>query len=302
MGLVQDGGLAHNNPASLAEWECRQIWPQHQKPDIVVSLGTGISERPGSQDESQLHSFLLNGFVPRLWRSFMSSLDGQRAWADLLNRLDEKARADYFRLNVSLPGKEVAIDDIDSMEKLRFSVRQQPQSLCSDVSAALLVSSFFFELTKAPEFHSGSYRCEGLIRCRLSADVIFQALLNSGQPSWVFMMDSELLGHYTPMLDRCQYCSRYRKLVTFCVRHPSDHLNINMQNPRLQRRKISGMPETLEWFVSQQHLRSDFGNPFHGALEQRKQCCSGVQEHGLKRKEDGKGTFDTRFSKRVKLQ
>lgn len=46
LGLVQDGALAHNNPAKLAEWESRLIWPHHNKVDIVVSLGTGMRDNP----------------------------------------------------------------------------------------------------------------------------------------------------------------------------------------------------------------------------------------------------------------
>jgi patatin-like phospholipase/acyl hydrolase len=40
-GAFQDGGLRYNNPVNLAIWESRQIWPTHNSPDFVLSLGTG---------------------------------------------------------------------------------------------------------------------------------------------------------------------------------------------------------------------------------------------------------------------
>ena len=161
--MVQDGGLAHNNPASLAEWESRQIWPHNKRPDVVLSLGTGTNERPLWQDESRLHHSVTNGFVLRLWRSFMSSLDGQKAWLDLLNRLDEEHRKDYFRLNVSLSDENVALDDTTSMDDLRSKVYLQARNYldCLEIATVLLVLSFFFELRTMPLFRSSSYYYEG---------------------------------------------------------------------------------------------------------------------------------------------
>ncbi len=110
-----DGGLGgHNNPVRLALWEYRQIWPaQDKEPDVLVSLGTGVSRRyektvEEAQDEAIVHS----RFLPRLFRSFMVLLDGQRTWNDFWNSipLDKKDR--YHRLNTVFDGSEPQLDNI----------------------------------------------------------------------------------------------------------------------------------------------------------------------------------------------
>ena len=300
VGMVQDGALAHNNPASLAEWESRQIWPHNKKPDVLLSLGTGTSAKCVLQNGSRFHHFITNGFVPRLWRSFMSSMDGQRAWVDLLNRLDDEHRKDYFRLNVCLSGDDCAIDDTSSIDDLRSSVRLQTNSRqdCVEIAIALLVSSFFFELHAVPTFSGGRYHCEGWIRCRLHSDVMFNALLNVHQAVWTFITDTEVLGQYTPKLDSCSTCSSYRKSVRFCVRHPSDLINIYMRDPNRKQRRISGFPESIDWFISQQFLDADFGTPYHGSLDQAPYACCLIKEEALKRRA---GDLASRSIKRMKL-
>lgn len=278
VGAVQDGGLAHNNPVSLAEWESRQIWPQNKRPDVVLSLGTGTSERSVMQDESRLRSVVMDGFVPRLWRSFMFSLDGQKAWTDLLNRLNDQNRGDYYRLNVSLADGDLAIDNVKSMDDLRSIVRLQPSSQpdCHEALAALLVSSFFFELTEVPFFDMGLYHCEGVIRCRLPSHSIFDAFKNIQQTAWTFVNDTEVLGTYAPTVDRCPTCLRYRKAISIRVQHPSNPINIYMRDLDQRRRKIGGFPESIDWFSSQQYMNADFGTPYHDEGADLHGCCKGA--------------------------
>ena len=83
VGTFQDGGLKHNNPVDLALWESKQIWPPNTAPDVVLSLGTGTEDCLKSLKAPHFRHVLNDGFIPRLCRSFMSSLDGQRAWQDL---------------------------------------------------------------------------------------------------------------------------------------------------------------------------------------------------------------------------
>lgn len=266
----------------------------------MLSLGTGTSERSVQQDGSRLHNIVKNGFVPRLWRSFMSSLDGQKAWTDLLNRLDDQSRGDYFRLNVSIPAEDLAMDDTASMDDLRSSVHLQPSSQqdCLEVAAALLVSCFFFELTRPPVFDSGLYRCEGWIRCRLPSNTVFEAFTRIKQASWTFTIDTEVLGHYAPKIDCCSACSRYRKAVKFCVRHPSDLISIHMRDLDQQQRKISGFPESINWFMSQQYMNADFGTPHHKSADSYSGSCCSCKGVGMKR---GLGNVMLQSRKRMKL-
>lgn len=54
----------------------------------------------------------------------MSSLDGESAWRDLNNGLDDQSKADYFRLNITVRQKP-SIDDTTCFERLREMVRFQ---------------------------------------------------------------------------------------------------------------------------------------------------------------------------------
>jgi len=77
VGAFQDGGLKHNNPVNLALWESRRIWPEGSSPDVVLSLGTGTYQQSTSPDAPHFRHILNDGFIPRLCRSFMSTLNGE---------------------------------------------------------------------------------------------------------------------------------------------------------------------------------------------------------------------------------
>ena len=128
LATLQDGGLKHNNPVKLAIWECRQIWPAFAQPDFVLSLGTGTYlEESAPSVTADFRHVILDGFLPRLWRSFMLSLDGETTWRDLWNSLAEEHRDRYFRGNIHLEGTTIPIDDIDAMVGLRKCVRTYPE-------------------------------------------------------------------------------------------------------------------------------------------------------------------------------
>ena len=266
LGTFQDGGLKHNNPVNLALWESRCIWPHITKPDLVLSLGTGTGYSTASPAPNFRH-VVADGFIPRLWRSFMSSLDGQTAWRDLWNRLDEQSRENYFRINVPLSQSAPAMDDIDRMNELRGYVHAQPNSERDRqrIIYALLSSTFYFELTSIPTFYSGRYFCHGTVRCRLKGMTIKQVLGRLHSSGLAFMTDEETLGYYAPTKDFCQSCYRYRKQVRFVIRHVSERVNLQIQSSHQGRRSISGFPETMQWFLDQQRLETSFGTPTHGS-------------------------------------
>lgn len=214
VGTFQDGGLKHNNPINLALWESRHIWPAVDKPDIVVSLGTGTEKDSLSLCAPSFRNVFQDGFLQRLRRFFVSSLQGQRAWTELWNNLDDRSREDYFRLNIFFPGEEPAMDDINRMNELRECVYLQPNSEYDPqrTTFALLVSTFFFELNGIPVYQTGRYYCSGIIRCRLKGSVICQALNRIHQATLTFMTDNEILGYFEASQDLCDICSRYKKM------------------------------------------------------------------------------------------
>lgn len=112
-GLLQDGGLRANNPIEAGLWELSSIWPGHARPGLVLSVGTGYQGSPAHELGSG-RGFWADSFMPRIVRAFLSSpcLHGQNSWKSLLNRVDEAARDDFFRLNLEFDEEEPALDDV----------------------------------------------------------------------------------------------------------------------------------------------------------------------------------------------
>jgi hypothetical protein len=290
VGSFQDGGLKHNNPVYLALWESDQIWTSHAARDVVLSLGTGTDCDPTSPVAPSFRHFLVDGFIPRLYRSSMSSLDGEVTWKHLQNSLDEKSKSDYFRLNVHLQGQPV-MDDTACMDGLRELVRAfHSLEDYGNIAAALLVSSFYFELTALPRLEGGLYKCNGTIRCRGHANAVVESLLNLYFGPLEFATDSRLLGSLDPKSDFCQRCNRYGKRVSFYVQHLSETFTLFLAAEDVgKRRKLSGFPQSMEWFIQQQHLRATFGAADYGCPG-RLRCADcdpkgeGMQDASLKRK------------------
>ncbi|KAL6716956.1 hypothetical protein ACLMJK_004869 [Lecanora helva] len=264
LGSFQDGGLKHNNPMDLALWECTKIWCPGAAPDIVLSLGTGKGDSLKSPKAPHFRNVLNDGFVPRLCRSFMSSLDGERAWRDLANRLDEESKADYFRLNVPFSGEEPRLDDIRCIDELRASVHLQPDGLKdrTRVALALLMASFFFELDTLPSFEAGRYLCEGSIRCRNDPRAVIQLISKLYGDRLEFIVDTGTLGSLS-VKDVCPVCYLFCKKARFYVRHLEETVNMQIRLNGLERRKLSGFPHSMAWFIHQQRLDSPFGNAEH---------------------------------------
>ena len=205
-----------------------------------------------------------DGFIPRLCRSFISSLDGERAWRDITNRLDESTRSDYFRLNVSFEGTEPPLDDIGCMTSLRRSVHLQPQGAQDrmNVASALLIASFYFELETPPLFQVGQYLCTGSIRCRNDFRAVCNSLATMHTNELEIVTETESLGVVTAN-DLCEVCRLYHKKVQFHVRQLEDIVTIFIRISGLERRKISGFPHTMQWFMTRQRLDAPFGRLDH---------------------------------------
>lgn len=152
---------------------------------------------------------------------------------------------------------------MSELRKLVYLQSRKNQNL-EEIAFTLMVSSFFFELVKPPTFTRGSYHCEGTIRSRLHSVPVEQLLKRIENSIWTFVTDTENLGYYKPDYETCAVCHRYQKCVEFSVRLPTDPFTIYMQSTATARRKVSGFPQTISWFITQQHLAADFGTPNHG--------------------------------------
>jgi len=62
-----DGAINYSNPVYVADTESKLLWPDHQHPDIVLSIGTGYEQQHGDShedDEPEYPKYV--GFVYKL--------------------------------------------------------------------------------------------------------------------------------------------------------------------------------------------------------------------------------------------
>ena len=153
------------------------------------------------------------------------------------------------------------------MAALRISVRNDaklPITLLK-VAKATLVSNFYFQLDCRPSATSSGYLIQGSIRCRSDVRKILFAMANLSIASVEYSTESEKLCGLGKMeVDICSACGRYRKNVHFYVRDLSESICIYMKSRTMAPHKISGFPETVNWFIKQQKLDAAFGNQHHG--------------------------------------
>ena len=273
----------HNNPIRIALSERLRNDPSISVPDVVVSLGTGAQKTSASPKTTDFRHVILDGYVPRLWRSYMSSFNGQKIWDELMNSVDERKREDYIRLNSVLPSDEPAIDNTDRMAELREGVHVPGMyEDCKKTLYALLVSAFYFELAKAERIREGQYHCRGTIRCRLPGVPLVHLLRTYNVSNLVFRTDTEILGYYGGESDLCSLCHRYQKKVDFLVRHPTEPVTMYTESVAQGRRKLSAFPQAMRWFENHQKLDAPFGTAFHRDMQDRS-CKACIPNLNLKR-------------------
>ena len=262
----------------LATWECPKIWTASTSIDVVLSLGTGTRDLVQSPQVSTFRHIISDGFIPRLYRSLMSSLDGEQTWRDAVNRLDDRRKRKYFRLNVQFRGQEPRLDDVHSMDELRRSVLLQPSDVgnLKSIAFALLAASFYFELDTTPFYQNGYYVCRGRIRCRNDIRAVLAALRHLGVVRSEFWISSRGLGTLTGD-DVCGVCHEYGNSIHFCVRTLSEIVQLDLGLDR-ERCNVSGFPRSIDWFIDQQRLRGRMcGEP--NVSQQGSRCTACAMEH-----------------------
>ncbi|KAF2278979.1 FabD/lysophospholipase-like protein [Westerdykella ornata] len=261
LGTFQDGGLQHNNPASIAQWEMRFIWPNKDPPDFTLSLGTGTTMLTNSCKDKER-------FYVRLFRSFMRSLDGEDAWKRFFNSLPTSLRHRYHRLNIFLPGQEPRLDDVAKIAELKT---QTAQAIIQDIDTApvldsMIASLFYFELDDFPNWSNGTYSCSGHIMCRidLPADgrhYLYRRLCETS--SWFIIQGCPVqCVEYLPTS-----LPPFRRLVEFSVETLDELLAISLRGITTSARQISGFPVTVQNIINAQQLERPFGSATHARTE-----------------------------------
>ncbi|KAK1829692.1 hypothetical protein QBC39DRAFT_125502 [Podospora conica] len=200
-----DGAIVRNNPVRVALEEEKRIWGPDVRPDIVVSIGSGIciDEHGRIQRHRRSGGGLKMLLPPRLRKMVdtgidmvASTLDCQREWDEVV-KLHPQLEKRFHRLDVGIfDNKLPALDDVDKMKELeelsRAYLAKNSETGRRDFNAStgsahthlqtvareLLASLFYFSDAAALQENSDyTKRVTGVIHCRLPLSTGAQELV-----------------------------------------------------------------------------------------------------------------------------
>ncbi|KAK3379099.1 hypothetical protein B0T24DRAFT_716735 [Lasiosphaeria ovina] len=185
-----DGAIHHNCPAWVANCERQVLWEdvRNRQPDILLSLGTGLSSQPLAQSanveaeikraERTLQKRSTSGFT-YMWRTAYGILDSQlnseQTWRDFSNKMlprgwsTEEEERRYMRINVQLKGDRPNLDQVTELQSLEDqavqSISRNPD--IRETAHRLVASSFYYERHSGIHQElNGNFTTRGYIRCR----------------------------------------------------------------------------------------------------------------------------------------
>jgi hypothetical protein len=282
LGTYQDGGLQHNNPASIAKWESRFIWPNKAEPDFALSLGTGTASTPAGSE-----SWWKSRFTSRIFKSFMRTLDGEDAWKRFYNSLAPASRDRFHRLNIRFSGTEPSLDDALRIPELKVRALETIRADTDTVTTVLdymIASMFYFELDDLPKLGNTGYACSGYIFCRLDLPYnglhyLYTQLKETS--SWFLIQ-----GNPIPcILTMPKRLPPFKRRVTFCVDSLDENVAMSIRGITSTPKLLSGFPTSLGKLIDDQMLDSPFGTIDHRinekalpAIPAKRDTCIQIQQ------------------------
>ena len=197
----RDVGLQQNNPVQIAASEGKRLWGDAVKIDLLLSIGTGRSER---SPEGPTTWKLLPAWVKPLFQNLMNDMNGEKIWDQFLTNADEHLKSRSMRLNVVFEDStEPTLDDVSKIDSMQAEAASYnfPKStiesslgrVCQleEVAHRFLASLFFFEVSSISEVTREVAMVDGAIRCCL--DDNSQALrLLLGRIDWFVCQNSKV--------------------------------------------------------------------------------------------------------------
>jgi hypothetical protein len=138
---------------------------------------------------------------------------------------------------------------------------------CSDIPklpqiiATLLASSFFLELDGMPTPGSdGQYMCNGTIRVRGNPRNVLELARTTYAGRIQFIKGADELGDLQLEDPLCTACGRFHQPVRFSVPELEGSILISLRLGRGATYRISGFPQSVNWFVAKQSLDNPFAH------------------------------------------
>ncbi|CRG92894.1 Leucine--tRNA ligase [Talaromyces islandicus] len=270
-GHFQDGGVRANNPVKVARRECAIIWPAAERPDVILSIGTGYHTPPAPPVDRPARGILRDGFIARLLRSQLlcsPALDGEQAWQEAWDEMPAELREDSFRLNRHFPQGLPELDDVrwlDGRDGGRYVIP-------SPLVRALLATLFYFELDEAPEERAGRLRCQGSILCSAAdASGAVDGVLAEFPGACFAVAGGVSLGRVEED-HGCRACGYYRQRVSFDVSSLHEQVALVLRG-RTGDHRIASFPNPLQWFLDRQGATAAFGRADHDPQRWPRRLC-----------------------------
>ncbi|KAA8652779.1 hypothetical protein EYZ11_003790 [Aspergillus tanneri] len=279
LGDCWDGGLENNNPAGLCRQELQYMWPWRPPLGILLNIGAGERAEEACRSRTGPHpprSLARRHFLWPVLRSFMKTMDGKISWLRLWHHTACSEREPLSRLDIQLSGPEPRLDAAHCMSDL---IQQAALQGVGDHGRRcllrLLAQSLFFELVAAPErdINSWSYRCRGVIRCRVPGDALISALQHVDTSQKEFVFGNRPLRINASEDAVCHKCGRYCVPVQFSVDRLDDVIVLSVRLEDGARYPVGGFPNPMRWFMDRQGVSPMFG--FSGPwLASRDDCVA----------------------------
>lgn len=262
-GMYQDGGLSNPNPTDIAVVESKALWDARTRFDLVLSLGTGLSQKVDIVSrQSETPSNVLSRLVRWSRARLFDAIDSEEVDRRVSKMLGEVDYPIYERWNPKFSGDLPRLDDIKSMDRLCEMVGDStPEASLAKVKKILVASSFFFELKSLPKYvrSRSSYLCEGTIRIRGDPNFVLELLesLNCGPAQ--FVVNGERLNDAAHSRGGvCRKCRRFSQTVKFHVKDMDSSETVSLDLGQWGQHRISGFPQDMAWFCNLQGLHDVF--------------------------------------------
>ncbi|KAK2801411.1 hypothetical protein FQN51_005305 [Onygenales sp. PD_10] len=255
-----DGGLRDNNPINTALSENKKIWGNKTPVDMVLSVGSGRSNRTTARTASPLMR-ITPSWARDCFSAFIATMNGEDAW-DLYCRTQAQPAilSRSRRLNVKFSDQEPQLDDVDRIyemqrfargyqfvtDKRRDNYRPMVNGPVTDgileIALSLRASLFYFELNSVEFMDQNTVAViEGTIHCRLDPGMAALGTLVSMTPGF------RVQGAWktTPSLP---IGGKFRLGVSLQIdyRHIGDAVNIEALFVEGVYAQISGFPRSLK--------------------------------------------------------
>ena len=257
-------GLEQNDPGNFAMEEVAALFPYHEGPSLVVSLGTGSARLEKLSGVSHARGLLQDGFIPRLFRAFKRSIGGSQPHR--LRSLQRKGnREQYFRIDTEFDGPEPELDNTTKVEELKEAARAAIVGSKELVRLPRFIVSelFIFQLVEVPCRRSHLYT--GKIVCRLRANTNrFRKLMSQMKNnSSKFLLQGHMLSGSIKDDSYFSKDGNFCKRITFEVLDKDSPFSVQLQRGSLEPTSISGSPFTIHGLITAQKLGSCFGRADH---------------------------------------